>query len=343
MGLGRMYLRSRKPRRALPLFEAAVALAPDDRWAHIHLGWSHGLIGDLPRGWSEIACFHRLGPQRRSYDRPTWDGSRLDGRTVLLWSNAGLGDAIQMLRYVPLIPARGGRVAIECQSNLISLVEGVEGVDVAIPAGAPLPDFDLQAPLSLLPCLFPTTVQHIPGPMPYLRVAPLLVQHWRQRLHAGGRTRMVGLVWSGEPRNPEARQRFAPLAALSPLGGVHDVTYVSLQLGPGATELLTPPPGLRIRQILDEACPIHETAAVLMNLDLVITVDTMIAHLAGALARPVWTMLPYAADWRWLKGPHSPWYPSMRLFRQLRRGDWDSVVRRVRSALETTEWPIPAR
>jgi tetratricopeptide (TPR) repeat protein len=341
VGLGRMHLRARDPRSAIPLFEAALTTAPEHAWAHIYLGWSHGLLGDLPKAWGEIACFFRLGSRRRYFEQPTWNGEQLDGRTVLLWMNAGLGDAIQMLRYAPLVKQRGGRVIMECHRSLIALFQRTEGVDEVVASGAPLPPFDAQAPLSLLPCIFPTTVESIPGAVPYARVDPGLVRRWRQILSSDPQTRTIGLVWSGEPLHSEARHRFAPLAAFSCLGNVPGVRYVSLQLGPAAIELLAPPPTLHVRQALVESMTIHETAAIVMNLDLVITVDTMMAHLAGALAKPVWTMLPYAADWRWLNdGDRSPWYPSMRLFRQRRWGDWHDVVVRMRAALETMTWPI---
>jgi len=336
-----MHLRAHDPRAAIACFEAAVAIEPDHHLAHLYLGWSHGLLGDLPKAWDQMACFLRLDTRQRHLEQPTWDGSPLAGRTLLLWANGGLSDTIHLLRYVPWLKPLGGRVLVECHRNLVDLAARTAGVALAVPTGAPLPACDLQAPLLLLPCLFPAAVEDVAWSGPYVQVDPQLVQTWRARLKLDARQRSVGLVWSGEPIHPDLRHQFAPLSALAQLGDVSEVRYVSLQLGLAAIELLAPPSKLHIEQVLDETVTVHDIAAVVSNLDLVISVDTMVAHLAGALGKPVWLMLSSTADWRWLnEGDRSPWYPSMRLFRQRRWNDWHDVVLRMREALVHDPWPI---
>jgi hypothetical protein len=246
-----------------------------------------------------------------------------------------LSDTIHLLRYVPFLKPLGGRVLVECHGNLVDLAARTEGVALAVPAGAPLPGSDLQAPLSLLPCILPSEAKDSARSVPYVHVDSQLVNMWRDRLNFHVCQRSVGLVWSGDPSHPDARHQFAPLAALAPLGDLPGVRFISLQLGPGAIELLGPPSNLQIEQVLDETVTVHDTAAVVSNLDLVISVDTMVAHLAGALGTSVWLMLPYVADWRWSnEEDRSCWYPSMRLFRQRSPNGWHDVVLRMREALE---------
>jgi hypothetical protein len=227
------------------------------------------------------------------------------------------------------------------------------GIDDVVAHGVPLPAFDLHAPLSGLPAIFGQTLgtERLHGTaVPFLTADPQLVDEWRQRLHAPQRADdgrrsgdrreplIVGLCWSGDPSRRTAPHRFASLSALAPLAHLSDrvaVRFVSLQQGLPATQLLAPPDGLRIESYREENRSLMETAALIQNLDLMISVDTMIAHLAGALARPTWTLLPHAADWRWRQDIETcEWYPTMRLFRQTHPGEWDGVVRRVRDALE---------
>jgi hypothetical protein len=204
------------------------------------------------------------------------------------------------------------------------LLETVRGINQVIPAGLPLPDFDLQTCLLDLPAIFDTRLETIPANVPYLEAKP--AESW-------GRA-AVGLVWAGNQAHANDRNRSLTLPELAPLGQVPGVNFFSLQKGPQATELLASPPGLRITDLAGNLVDFADTAAAILGLDLVITVDTAVAHLAGALGRKVWTLLPFAPDWRWLLDREdSPWYPTMRLFRQPRPGDWATVIEDVAARL----------
>jgi hypothetical protein len=266
----------------------------------------------------------------------------LRDRTILVWAEFALGDTIQCLRYLPLLHAAGARVVVETQATLLPLIERMPCVDRVVVSGAPLPAFDLHAPLFSLPGVFQT--QRLGAGVPYLAVDDELIAIWRKRLGepAPGQ-RTIGLAWSGSPTGSNARYRFTTLSSFAPLAGVPNTRFVSLQLGPRAVDLLTPPPGLRVETLLDESCTGADTAALMLNLDLIITIDSMVAHLAGALARPVWTVTWLSPAW-WLwqvEGDRSLWYPTMRLFQQTRAGDWKDVLARVRETLEAAEFPQP--
>jgi hypothetical protein len=216
-------------------------------------------------------------------------------------------------------------------------------VDLVVASDAPLPAFDLHAPMFSLAPAF--QANRLGAGVPYLTVGDDLVATWRTRLdesaQAAGRSagmtrRTIGLVWSGSPVGSHTHHRFTRLSSFAPLAGLPDTRFISLQLGPRAADLLTPPPGLHVETLLDESCTAADTAALLMDLDLVITVDSMVAHLAGALGRPVWTVTWISPAW-WLwqvDGDRSLWYPTMRLFRQTRLGDWPEVLKRLRTGLE---------
>ena len=220
-----------------------------------------------------------------------------------------------------LVKQRGGTVLFECQPALLRLLTGISGPDQIVGAGTPLPPFDVQAPLLSLPGIFATTLATIPAQVPYLRAEPGLVATWRKQLEplCGFK---VGIAWQGNPKNPEDRYRSCALTCFDALAAVEGVRLVSLQKGPGTDQL--PPlatrfPILDLGDGLDREAAFIDTAAVLMSLDLVVTVDSAVAHLAGALGVPVWTLLPLVPDWRWLlERSDSPWYPTMRLFRQNR-------------------------
>ncbi len=236
------------------------------------------------------------------------------------------------MRYTPLVAARGGRVVIEVQRELVPLLEGIEGAAAVVAQGGRLPDFDVHCPLLSLPRVMGTRLETIPAAVPYCRPDPQLVQSW-SRLRAADRL-AVGLVWAGSPQHANDHRRSLPLECFRALAGVPGVTWFSLQKGPAAAQLAAAPAGLEIEDLAPHLHSFADTAAVLANLDLLISVDTAAAHLAGALARPVWTLLPYTPDWRWLMDREdSPWYPTMRLFRQFRPEDWDNVLARVRAML----------
>lgn len=332
--LARVQVRLGNPEIVARFCKRALEIDPDHRVAHVRLGWALECLGQLPAAWEEFRWYYSMG-RNREFEQPLWDGSALNGRHILLWVDLGLGDAIRDLRYVPLVKARGGRVTIECPQSLVSLVEHCEYADETVAQRTALPAFDVHAPLLALPRIFSIRRDTIPSRVPYITVDDALVRAWSQRLGTS-RYAMVGITWSSDLSRDEARLKSVPLAALAPLGSVPNIRFVSLQIGQAATELRTlSPRWLDIATLLDESCAIADTAALMLNLDLIVSVDTMTAHLAGALARPVWTLAPYAcASWLWPRDDEiSAWYPTMRVFRQTCPGDWQSVIQRVTTAL----------
>jgi hypothetical protein len=320
------------PSRALGFLRSTIACEPDHAPGHFNLGFASALLGDLARGWTEFHWYSLHRP-RRYFEQPFWRGEETDA-TVLVWADQALGDAIQYVRYVPLVARRTARVILQCSERLAPLLARVEGVARVIGLDAPLPAFDAQVPLSYLPEIFQTRLDIVPSHVPYLAVDPALIDEWAQRLGPRKGVR-VGLVWGGDPSRNNAHVRFAPLSAFAPLAGVRGVRFISLQQGTPAVDLMCPPRGLWIEAYPEESRSIADSAALILNLDLLITVDTMTAHLAGALGKPVWTLLARTPDWRWhLDTEVSPWYPTMRLFRQVHDGDWASLLALTRAALD---------
>jgi len=316
---------------AIACFREALERAPDNAEAHWNLSLALLLSGEFAEGWREYQWRWRrdsFTSPPRGFRAPQWDGSPLAGRRVLVHGEQGLGDTIQFLRYLPMVAAAGGTVLAETQSpSLIPLVARIPGVAAAFVMGDELPDFDLQVPLLSLPLLFGTTLENLPAQVPYLSAPPDRVAGWRARV-AGSDGFRVGLVWRGKPVPDPFRS--CTLEELAPLGGVPGVVCYSLQLGPGADPAPASPAGPELVDLTGEIGDFGDTAALVANLDLVISVDTSVAHLAGALGKPVWLMLPKAGDWRWLLDREdSPWYPGLRIFRQQRQGQWGEVVDRV--------------
>jgi tetratricopeptide (TPR) repeat protein len=334
--LGHLYLGTARPREAIAMYERALAIRPDHSRVHRGLGWARLSVGDHAQGWNDFAL-DKSEPEKkqRDFEQPTWDGRPAMNDTILIWADQGLGDTIQFIRYAPLVKERCREVVVECNARLLPLLKRVRGVDRIIVRHAPLPAFDQQVTFHGLGRIFEQQGLTLADAIPYLDIDADLLHHWRERVNASATTRTVGVVWGGEPERADGRFRFMPLAALAPLGRVPRVRLISLQMGPPTIALLAPPQGLHIEELSGSSNTIADTAAVVQSLDLVITVDTMMAHLAGALGTPVWTLLSFSPDWRWeLRGETSRWYPTMRLFRQSRPGDWHGVVTRVREALE---------
>jgi len=334
---------------AVECYRRAIAVNPDFADAHWNLSLAQLVQGDLANGWRGYEW--RLRTKRhtpRSFEQPIWDGGKLAGETILLHREQGLGDTVQFMRYAPLVAARGGRVILEVQPPLARLAAGMKGVAEVIAAGAALPRFDLHCPMLSLPDRFGTDLATIPAEMPYLTPDPQAVAHWRLKLGDGPRLK-VGIAWAGNRSHKNDRIRSLAIERLLPVLEVPGIRWISLQVGERAGDVARLPIGM-VADISSELGDLGDTAAVIANLDLVIAVDTAVVHLAGALGRPVWAMLAFAPDWRWLLDREdSPWYPSMRLFRQARHGDWDSVLVRIRQALServnqtVPEWrPSPA-
>ena len=297
-------------------------------------------VGRLREGWHHnefrwmTEHFLQLRP---NFGRPVWSGQDLRGKTILLHAEQGLGDDIQFVRYAPHIKALGGTVLLLVPPVLRALMRSVAGIDrvLALGADGSVPDFDYYAHLLSLPNVFGTDLATIPAETPYLRVDPERAARWSQRLGEVHEF-SVGLVWAGNPMHPGDRYRSMSLGTMAPLGTISGVRFFSLQKGAHEEDANTPPAGMALENLAPELDDLSDTAAVISQLDLVICVDTAVAHLAGALGKPVWLMIARSCDWRWLEGrDDSPWYPSARLFRQTRRGEWADVIDRVKEALES--------
>ena len=321
--------------------QEAVKLRPEHGETHRNLGIIQLMAGKFCEGWAEYEWRWRSNfadPHGKTC--PRWDGSPLAGRTLLLYPEQGLGDTLQFIRYAPLVKQTGGTVIFECPQILTALLHGLEGIDQLIPQGTQLPKVDVAAPLLSLPFLFGTTLETIPAPVPYIRPDPERLDRWRQALSRIGGYK-VAIAWQGSPKYAGDRQRSIPLRCFVPLAGIPGVQLVSLQkgvgteqLGPSARDFLPLDLG---RQIDEDGQAFADSAAVIHLVDLVITSDTALAHLAGAMGIPVWLVLHFAGDWRWLRGrTDSPWYPTMRLFRQQTMGDWEELFERVGDALRQT-------
>jgi hypothetical protein len=257
----------------------------------------------------------------------------LAGKTILLHAEQGFGDTIQFVRYVPMLAARGAKIVLEVPDSLMPLLGDIDGVIAMISRGQPHPPIDLHCPLMSLPLAFGTTLATIPATVPYLRAPAERVEAWRARMPASDKLR-VGLVWSGKPTHRNDHNRSLVFERLAPLLAQPDVDFVSLQREVREADAAALQDATSVlRPDLDQA-DFADTAAIVATLDLVIAVDTAVAHLTGATAKPLWLLLPYCPDWRWmLDRTDSPWYPGARLFRQPRIGDWDSVIGRVAEAL----------
>jgi len=327
---------------ALQSYDQALALRPDHPAARLGRGLCLLKLGDLARGWADYESrwqTPRLARLAARFTHPPWLGAEpLAGKTVLLHAEQGFGDTLQFCRYAPLVAARGAHVVLAVARPLTRLLATLDGVAEVISDSDPVPAFDLHCPLMSLPLAFGTTLATIPPPARLIPAADR-VAAWRRRLAplAGPR---VGLCWAGSPRrdDPAAhrtdRRRSITLAQFAPLAGVVGPSFVALQKGEAAAEAATPPAGLKLHDWTDELQDFADAAALVEALDLVITVDTAVAHLAGTLGKPVWILSRFDGCWRWLiDRDDSPWYPTARLFRQPAPGDWDAVMRQVVAAL----------
>jgi tetratricopeptide (TPR) repeat protein len=319
---------------AIAYHQRAIALKPDLADAHYNLGMAFLKLGDFQQGWPlhEWRWKATSLPNLPPLSRPQWDGASLNGRTILLYAEQGRGDAIQFIRYAPLVARQGGRVILQCRTELSRLLQTVPGIARIVSPEDPLPEFDLQIPLMSLPLAFNTDIQSIPADVPYLTTDPLLTAQWKNRIDALPGRFKVGLAWAGSPNFKTDQLRSMALQQLSPLFGIPGVDFLSLQKWDARQS------GERNLNLIDWTSDLHDfadTAALIAQLNLVISVDTAVAHLAGALAKPVWLLLPYSPDWRWmLDRTNSPWYPTMRLFRQTKHADWSDPANAAAEALK---------
>jgi hypothetical protein len=317
--------RGRLP-EAIAACEAAIALRPDFVQGHWNLATAALLAGDFARGLAEYEWRKRHDRFRRDFidlPGPVWTGEDPAGRRILVHAEQGLGDTIQFARYLRMIAARGGMPVLACEPPLLPLLGTLAGV-LVVAKDAPLPAFDAWIDQMSLPFIFGTRPGTVPMAGGYLRADPARVARWRAQLPPEG---TVGLAWAGNPLHSNDRRRSLPVAMLRRLVAAGEGRFVNLQAGPRAAEAGLP-------DLSPHLTDYAETAALIANLDLVLTVDTSVAHVAGALGVPCWVMLPFAPDWRWLLGRNdTPWYTSLRLFRQTGPGDWATVIDAVIRAL----------
>ncbi len=337
------YARLFRMDEAVENYRAAIAVDPE--FVDPHWNLSHALLlqGQFEEGWEKYEYRWRIpSAEKPEASGRLWSGEDLRGKRLFLWSEQGYGDTLQFIRYASLAARRGARVTVHARAPLTRILQSVKGIERIGLRGDPVPDYDYQCPLMSLPGAFETAGDTIPWEGPYLRADPEEVAVWGARLSRFNRNARlrVGLVWSSGIRayNREVFHagitRSITLGQLNPLARVRGVQFVSLQVGPQAGEAATPPHGMRLVDWTGELRDFADTAALIEALDLVITVDTAVMHLAGALGKPVWALLKYHGCWRWLRGRQdSPWYPGLRLFRQTEPESWSDPIRSAAEAL----------
>jgi tetratricopeptide (TPR) repeat protein len=313
-------------------YQRARGLSPGSSEVVTYMGLLHLSEGNLARGWSEYEQRESARRARSRFSQPQWKGEPLEGARIFLHAEQGLGDALQCVRYVPLVAARGGDVVLGVQKRLHRLLAGTAGARQVIRADERPLEFRWHCPLLSLPLAFATDLTTIPAVIPYVNPDPAQVEVWRQRLQ--GNSIRVGLAWGGNPNYPHELWRSIPLEQLTPLTNLEGTTFYSLQMGPPAAQVKHLGTRVHIIDLQDEQKDFADTAAIVANLDLVISIDTSVAHLAGAMGKPVWILLNNSPDWRWLLDREdSAWYPTARLFRQSALGNWQEVITRVEREL----------
>ncbi len=321
-----------KWQEAMESLHTAVALEPGNaalRWRYSRILL---LLGHWKEGWAEFDSRLKVPKLHldRDFPQPRWDGSDPSGKTILLHAEGGYGDALNFIRFVPQVAQRGAKLILECPSELAPLFTGMAGLDRVISRGQPLPAFDWQIPLQSLPCVLGLTLENIPNRVPYLSPPADRVARWARRL-AGETPSRVGLVWSGS-KHSGWDHRTRSIDVFAPLAEVPGVKFFNLQKGDDSHQ--PPPPNMDLADFSAELNDFADTAALVQHLDLVVSVDTSVAHLAGALAKPVWVLIPFRPDFRWLLDrTDTPWYPTMRLFRQPTPTDWQTPIQQIAEAL----------
>ncbi len=322
--------------KATANYDRAIVLNPDEPTAHKNRSTILLLQENFTDGWPEYEW--RLQTKThsvRDFGKPRWDGSPLNGKSILVHAEQGFGDTIQFVRYLPMVKAQGGHVIFECHNNLLRLLKNSSGFDTIIERSSnnvPEVEFDFHIPLLSLPGLFGTNLDSIPSDVPYVTTDSNLTEKWQTRLNQD-RNFKIGIVWAGNPSFSNYHTRSCSLSDFDALAEINGLSFYSLQKGAVSTESIAASM-LKITDFKSELNDFADTASVISNLDLIISTDTAVVHLAGAIGRPVWALLHSAPDWRWwLKRTDSPWYPGMRLFRQSKLNDWTVVFNQVKEAL----------
>ncbi|MDA1090371.1 MAG: tetratricopeptide repeat-containing glycosyltransferase family protein [Proteobacteria bacterium] len=320
------------PDEALQCFAKTLELSPNHPDCH----WDRSLAllqkGALKDGFAEYEWrWKQASNPPRGFEQPEWDGAELGGKTILLHQEQGFGDMIQFARYIPMVKERGATIIVEAQPQLSRLFSTIDGVGQVINRGSDLPKFDVYAPIMSLARIFGTTLDTVPAPVPYLKAPDA---HAQQLPASLSKKLKVGIAWAGRPTHKNDANRSCSFSHFTELMGLADVSFYSLQIGPSVGDIAAHGCEAFVTELGSKMNDFADTAAVVQQLDLVISVDTAVAHLAGALGKPVWVAAPYPGDWRWmLEREDSPWYPTLRLFRQPGPGDWTTVFETLRRAL----------
>jgi predicted negative regulator of RcsB-dependent stress response len=337
VGRGNVFCQLKRFDEALAAYHQALTVKPDFAEAHFFEGLLRLRLGEMEVGWKKYEFRWGTKQQRagkRNFSQPLWLGETdIENKTILLHAEQGLGDTLLALRYISMITALGAQVILEVQPALKSLLQGFDGVSALISRGEPIPDFDVHCPIMGLPLAFKTTMQTIPAKVPYITVPQNVVEKWRRKLSA--EKFKVGFAWAGNPTFVTDRDRSILLKNILPITSIAGANYYSLQkdLRHGDDEILNSTP--QIVRLDKHISDFQDTAAIMMSLDLVISSDTSVVNLAGALGRPAWVLLSFMSDWRWLLDRNdTPWYPTARLFRQVNIGDWTTVMDDVCTALK---------
>lgn len=343
--LGIALVRAGQPERGLEALEKALEMNPDAHILRFDVSVARILLGKYLEAWPEYEIRWKHPGMRgatANLDKPIWDGSPLNGKRLLLYAEQGMGDTVFFGRYATLIhEQKGGRVLMAVQPPLVELMKSVRGVELVFTNGVPLPEFDVHLPIMSLPGAFNTSLENIPHDVPYIKADPIKVAAWKEKLSKSRHNFRVGLVWEGGIFQAENFLRSASLQAFSPLAAVPGVSFFSLQKGPAAAQAKPAnlpaawkSPDADFTDLDDQIADFSDTAAILENLDLLISIDTSVVHVAGALARPVWMFLAFAPGHMWLtKRTDSPWYPTFTLFRQPAYQDWATPVNEVAARL----------
>lgn len=339
LGLGSAYAQLGQLKQARACYSRSLFFDPKNAEARLYRGIIGLLDGDLENAWSDYEWrWQTPENSRRKIAAPRWDGSDLKDRSMLLHAEQGLGDTLQFVRYGKQIRERGGKLIVECQKALLPLLSRLDWIDQLVAQGETLPPFMCHVPMLSIPGVLGTNIDNIPGEIPYLTADPDLVEKWRESLSEIEGCK-IGIAWQGNPDFKQDKFRSIPLSRFSELLDIEGARFISLQKGFGEEQIqkLERPERLMVLENVDtDEGAFMDTAAILGHLDLFITSDSAIAHLAGALGIPTWLILPYAPDWRWfLKREDTPWYPSMRLFRQTEFNCWDGVFQKLARALQS--------
>ena len=334
--LGKTYFDFRKPAEALEAYTRQLEINPDHASSRWNRSLANLLLGNLSEGWREYEfrwTATAASTSKRIFAAPQWSGEPIVGKTLFIHAEQGLGDTIQFCRYALLAADRGAHVIVECQPELLDLLRSISHISTLIRPGEPLPEFDFQIPMMSLPMAFETSLENIPSSAPYLHSDPARILNWKSRLEKLGSPQNIGLVWAGGEKHPSNEKRSMRLSQFALLAELAGISWISLQKGSPSEQLAQAP-----FPVLDWTSELHDfadTAALIQSLDGVVTVDTAVAHLAGALGKPVWILIPFLPDFRWLLDRNdSPWYPTARLIRQPALGDWAGSIQRLFSTLD---------